>query len=267
MRPDVSHSETPQVQSVARALEVLKAFGRADEWGVSALAKELQLHKSVVHRFLTTLTAAGLLIRDDERRTYSLGVEFYRLARRAQKERPLAVIAKRYLVELADQTHETLSLGTLFGAAGICAANVDSPHSIRYTIGIGDSFSLHAAAIGKALLAFQPREFQESVLGGELPGYTEHTFVDSEQLRVELASIRVDGFAFSDGEVTAGARSVAAPVFGPDGSAVAALALTAPEVRLPVSLVPGIAKLVKAAADSLSADLGYQEVGSETGGG
>jgi len=63
-----------ELKSVARAMEMLKAFGRADEWSVSALARDLELHKSVTHRLLVTMTRAGLLMRNPDTERYSLAM-------------------------------------------------------------------------------------------------------------------------------------------------------------------------------------------------
>jgi DNA-binding IclR family transcriptional regulator len=49
----------------------------------------------------------------------------------------------------------------------------------------------------------------------------------------DLARMRDAGYAVSSGARIAGASGVAAPVFGPDGSVVAALNVTAPTARFP----------------------------------
>lgn len=247
-----------ELKTVGRAMDILKAFGRADEWSVSALARDLALHKSVTHRLLATMTRAGLLSRDARTERYSLSMMVSSLARRAERRSPLARIARPHLVELAEECQETVSLSVASGTSGLIVDSIDSSQSMRFTVHPGETFLLHAGCVGKILLAYQPREILDQILAvTPLPRYTEHTLTAPAALRAELARIRKAGVGFSATEITPGARSVGAPVWNPDGRVAACVAISAPAFRLEDDAVPHFNRMVLATAERISRALGY----------
>jgi DNA-binding IclR family transcriptional regulator len=247
-----------EIQSVQRAVTVLRAFGRADEWSTSSLGRELGLHKSVVHRLLVTLARGGLLRQDERTGRFRLAPAMVSLGRRAEHSSDMLAIARPVLQRLVEQSQETVSLCALQDDHGVCLANVDSPQSMRFTIRPGDSFPLNAGGVGKVILAFQPEGFVDALLAaGPLPRFTDRTPIAPSPLRQELARIRAQGYGFSDAEITPGARSVGAPVYDADGEVHYSLVISAPSFRLTDSLVPQFVDMVCRAAQSLSRELGY----------
>ena len=61
---------------------------------------------------------------------------------------------------------------------------------------------------------------------------TEHTVATVDRLREILAEVRSRGWALIDQELEAGVRSVAAPLLGRDGRAVAAMNVSAHAGRI-----------------------------------
>jgi DNA-binding IclR family transcriptional regulator len=97
---------------------------------------------------------------------------------------------------------------------------------------IGRRTRPHAVANGKILLAYgalgQPRALER---------YTPRTIISLDTLAGELAAVRRDGYAKAVAELEEGLVAVAAPVFDPAGTCVAALSISGPEYRmLPESL-------------------------------
>jgi IclR family acetate operon transcriptional repressor len=250
---------TLEVQSVQRAVSVLRAFAEAEEWGASALARELSLHKSVVHRLLITLSTGGLLTQDARTGTFRLGPAMVALGRRAEQTGGLRAIARPALQRLAEESQETVSLCVMRDDHGLCLDVIDSPQSMRFTISPGDSFPLHAGCIGKVILAFQPTPFIEDLLRrGALERLTANTIADPAKLRRELARIRRRGYGFSDAEITPGARSVGAPVYDSDGRVTSSLVISAPSLRMTDASLDGFTRMVCDAAARLSRALGHR---------
>ena len=78
-------------------------------------------------------------------------------------------------------------------------------------------------------------------------------------MKVELVRIRAQGYAVDDEEFEEGsAGCVSAPVFDYRGHVVASLSMAAPVFRLRKERVPQVARLVVAAAQGLSDDLGHR---------
>ena len=91
----------------------------------------------------------------------------------------------------------------------------------------GSRTGAYAAALGHAILAWQPPDQARAVLqSSERVPLSDCTLTDLTLLQDRLAEVRSRGFAISDGENAFGLRTVAAPVFWPDGTVRAAISLT-----------------------------------------
>jgi IclR family KDG regulon transcriptional repressor len=83
---DVVRRERPgnggevRLSSVANAMLLLKSFAaERDELGISAMAEQLGLAKSTVHRLASTLADGGMLEHNQETGKYRLGWAVFRL--------------------------------------------------------------------------------------------------------------------------------------------------------------------------------------------
>jgi IclR family KDG regulon transcriptional repressor len=114
----------------------------------------------------------------------------------------------------------------------------------------------HCTAAGKALLAWR-ESWRDAVLEQPLAAFTERTYTGPEALRRELARTVGRGYAIEDREYEPGTRGIAAPVFSDTDEPVAALAVVAPVERLQADRYSELGPAVVAAAEVLSAELGY----------
>jgi len=239
-------------------MEVLGAFLDRDTWGVSGLARHLDISRTIVHRLLSTLTTTGMLAVETGSSRYTLGPLALRLGERAITADTLVRVARPLLDEIGRATKETVTLAVIRGFEGFCADSVESPQSMRMTFYKGERFPLNAGALGKTLLAFQDDGFLEAYLASGLTqSLTPGTIVDPQKLRAEVLRIRGIGHADSDGEITPGARSVGVPVWGSGGTGVAAIVLSAPAFRLQGRTAEDALLLLQSAAGRLAAALGY----------
>jgi DNA-binding IclR family transcriptional regulator len=83
----------------------------------------------------------------------------------------------------------------------------------------------HAAAAGKALLAFSPPAVVDRVIDTGLPAFTPHTITSPEVLRQKLATIRLTQVASARDEFTCGTAAIAMPIFYGRGRVAAAIEL------------------------------------------
>lgn len=247
-----------KVKSVARAATIIKSFIGVESWGPADLARHVGLHKSVVHRLLLTLAGSGVLVRDIPTGRYSLGPVIAQLKPNGGLNGPLKAVARLSLQRLAAATQETISLCVLEGTHCLCIDYINSAQSMRATVFGGETYPLHAGSVGKVMLSHQSEEFIESLLSKRgLKRYTPNTITDPKKLRAELAKIRLQGYGFSDSELTIGARTISAPVHDASGAAIANLAVSAPDFRLPDGNVGTVAALLRGEAAKLSRALGY----------
>src|SRR3989442_7484147 len=99
-----------KVQSLDRALEILKLLGSEPEMRVTDLARRLEVHKSTVFRLLSTLQEHGLVEQNPTTEKYRLGDGLVRLACALVAEVDLALASPFLLDELAARDAASLQL-------------------------------------------------------------------------------------------------------------------------------------------------------------
>lgn len=240
------------MQSADRALAILAAFNEGrPEVTVSELAAELGMHKSTVSRLLATLQARGLVRREGDR--FLPGFELARLGGLAVRGLALAAAARPALDALAEETGETVNLAVAERGQALNVLQVQTAHFVGMTDWTGRGAPLHATANGKVLLAFGAAS-----LPGKLPALTPHTITSVPALEAELEQVRARGYAVAVEELELGLHAVAAPVFDATGACAAAVSVSSPAYRMPVERLDATARRCRAAADEVSACLGFR---------
>src|SRR2546430_9548033 len=97
-----------KVQSLDRALEILKLLGSEPEMRVTDLARRLEVHKSTVFRLLSTLEEHGLVEQNPSTEKYRLGYGLVRLAGPVVAAADLARPSPPGPEEPAPRTRETV---------------------------------------------------------------------------------------------------------------------------------------------------------------
>lgn len=140
-----------------------------------------------------------------------------------------------FLEELARRVNESVFVGVLdkIGAVVTCVDAIESPHDMRFSVRIGGVGPLYATAAGRVLLAFADSKFQDRYLETtNLERHTKYTLSTPKRLREELARIHNTKLSVNLGGMSAEAATIAAPIFGAQGTVIAALGIGAPTERL-----------------------------------
>ncbi|HEY7195745.1 MAG TPA: IclR family transcriptional regulator [Gaiellaceae bacterium] len=240
------------MQSADRALAILGAFTESrPELGVTELARELGMHKSTVSRLLSTLEGRGLVRREGDR--FLPGPELARLGSLAARGLELLPTARPFLVELAEQTGETVNLAVPEDGRALNVEQVESAHFVGATNWRGRTTPLHATANGKAMLAFGACDRP-----GRLEAMTERTIVKPAELGEELGRARRVGYAVAVEELEPGLNSVGAPVFDASGACVGAISVSGPSYRVSERRLPELGRACAATAAAISTALGHR---------
>ncbi|HVV12984.1 IclR family transcriptional regulator [Amycolatopsis sp.] len=211
----------------SKVLALLDAFSPAcPELTLSELARRAGISLSTAHRRAAELAEWGALERGQDGR-YRIGLRLWEVASLAPRGLVLREAAMPFLEDLYEVTHENVQLAVREGLELVFVERITGRRAIPVLTRVGGRFALHATGVGLVLLAHAPAEVQEEILGSPLRAYTDRTITDPVRLREVLASVRRTGYAVSDGQVTVGSVSVAAPITGPDGTVLAALSLVA----------------------------------------
>lgn len=254
-RPPKSSS---RLSSVANSIRLLKAFTDDEyELGVSSLAKRLGLAKSTVHRLASTLIKDDMLEQDRETGKYRLGLALFELGARVRRKMNVFYEAQFALKDLVEKTGETAHLTVLDHASVLFLYKVESRQAIRMKSVLGARVPAHSSADGKALLAYQTNDMVESIAVDGLAAITPKTITELSLLMADLSQVRARGYALDDEETEIGLRAIAAPIRDSSGEVVAAISVAGPIQRMTKKVVLSFAPKVVAAAEAISARLGY----------
>ncbi len=221
-----------ELVTASRTASVLLAFAGAEgELGISEVARRLNLAKSVTHRIVTTLVAAGLLGREETGSRYRLGPRAVELGLAAIGASDPRSVALPIMSELARTTGETMTMSLRAGTERVYVSQVESTQDVHMSVEIGRRFPLYAGASGRAILAFLPEDELDRYLAHTvLAPLTPATITDPLNLREELRATRTLGYAVSHGERDSWAASVAVP-WRAGGLTIGSLSVCGPLAR------------------------------------
>jgi DNA-binding IclR family transcriptional regulator len=233
--------EAAEDTSFARGLRVFLTIADRGEIRADELSTLLETPLSTVYRYLRTLTEFGFVERMEG--GYRLGPRMHLTGGATVSSEELIRHADPVLRMLVAEAGETAVISRRVGLTAVCLHEVESTHALRVTCEPGMATPLVAGAIAKVLLAYAPDDIQDEVLAG-----ASHTGA----LRRDLATVRAEGIARSEGELFSGTMTMAVPILGDDGI-VAAIGLIAPAER---ATLPWRARAGRLLADGAAAITG-----------
>jgi IclR family acetate operon transcriptional repressor len=247
------------VQSIERAMRILEELAEEkDGIGVTELSRRLDLHKSTVHRLLSTLLGLGYVEQNPHSERYRLGMKLLYLGGSILERMDLRREAHELLKQLCDEVNEAVHLVIPDGDKALYIDKIDGNRTIRMYSQIGRRAPLHASAVGKAILAFSPEEFAEKIIKKGLERYTSKTIVDPGELREHLRQIKIRGYAVDDEENEEGIRCVGSPIFDYTGRVIGAVSVSGATVTIPPERVEELASKVMDCARNISRKMGWR---------
>jgi DNA-binding IclR family transcriptional regulator len=216
------------IPAVDRLMEVLGQLERHPAGlSITELTANLRLPRTTVYRLVNSLQRHDMVRRDDAG-AYHLGRRLLTLASHVASrasEFDLAAVAQPLLDRLAGEIGEGIKLSVLDAEGVLVLAAAQGKREYALTVAPGQRVPVHVGASSKLLLAHLPAAELDKWLSHPLVAYTSRTITDPRRLRSELTRIRRLGWAQDKGEDAPSIHAFAAPVFGPDGSMVAALSV------------------------------------------
>ncbi|MBN3849327.1 IclR family transcriptional regulator [Paraburkholderia sp. Ac-20342] len=243
------------VNSVAKAFSVLQCFSAGQHvLTIPEIAARSGIDRGTAFRLTHTLVSLGYLRPVAERR-FRLTLKCLDLGYAALSSQDLGWHAGPLLEECVPDYCDAASVGVLEGADVVYLARVEQNLG-RYNLDRkpGRRVRAYGAALGHVILAFMPLPRQVEVLASaERIKLSEHTLTDLDALLERLKHVREQGYAISDGENAYGLRTIATPVFDPDGNPVAGVSLTIDAQRMAMQ---EFVTLARSRAQAIATELG-----------
>lgn len=216
-------------KTVAKGMAVLELLARADgPVRLAAIAQQLDLQKSNVHRLLNTLLALGFVAQEAETGRYMPTLKLWELGVGVLQSHPARRAAAPYMQELHRATSETVSLTVLDGDEVLYLDKLLSPRPLRFSTRPGSRAPAAMTPSGKAMLADAPDA--RAVLERTKARWSRARDLDVDAALAELEQIRRQGYAVSEGDGSPGVLGIAAAIPG-DGPK-AAITVSGPANRI-----------------------------------
>ena len=224
---------------------------------LTEIAHESSLQAGTVHRLLRGLLDLGLLRARTGSKRYVAGPRLRNLLHLAMDMAEYSGLAQSVLDRLVDEFGETAHLARLTGDCAESVLMKQPLGSDRAFVQPGRRLPLHAAASGKAILAFQDEDFIARYLARPRVRYTERTKVGEAEIRREMTRIREEGMAVCENELDAGVLSYGHPVPVGDGHVRYSIGITGLADRFHRVARTRIREKLSEAAADLSWNLGF----------
>lgn len=243
------------IESVDRALRLLKLFSDHRELRLSDARDALGVGQSTAHRLMAMLQYHGFVEQDAVSRLYLAGPALLEIGLAAVQNLDIRGAARPILDRLCAETGETVHLGVLQGTDVLYMDAVESQSALRVSVRIGRQIPAHATSLGKAMLAALPLDRVLQLYPHEdLVAVTERTITRRSQLLAELEAVRSRGFAENIEEGEPGVGSVGVAVVE-SGALIGGISVAAPRARFRKTERDRYAALLSTAAIDLASAL------------
>jgi len=246
------------VQSLDRAFDILELLSRERRgMMLTDIGRSLELHKSTVHRLLSSLKDRGYIEKDQVTGRYRLGLGFIALTSQYLNNLEIKTEAEPYLRTLSDSLGETVFLATLRDDEVVYIDKVEQHGSLRRYSIIGQRAPVHCTSLGKALLMdMDQRRLCELLERKPMKKITPRTITDPEAFLKTLEVMRNRGWTNDSEEHNEGVSCVGAPIRDYRGQVIAAIS-SAWEGHKTPDQEQVLGAQIKATADEISRHLGY----------
>jgi DNA-binding IclR family transcriptional regulator len=240
--------------AVERALNILEDIAhRPEGLSNSEISRKLAIPKSSASYILRTLERRGYLRRDAETGRYKLGLKILSLGGDAQSNLDIADVALPFLRSLVERVHLTAHLAVLDQGEAVYIEKVEAPGFFRVNTWVGRRMYLHSTSVGKALLAWLPKQEIEAIVRQQgMKKRTPKTIITMSRLLADLELVREQGYAVDDEENSLGARCLGAPISDAVGNVTAALGVSGTLTQVDEENLPKIVEALKETARRIS---------------
>ena len=211
------------VQSFARGLQVIRAFGSArPRMTLSEVAANSGMTRAGARRILLTLQALGYVEGDD--RLFALTPRILDLGFAYLSSMPIWGHAEPAMEALVENVKESSSAAVLDGMDIVYVLRVPTRKIMTIGLGVGSRLPAYCTSMGRVLLAALSDEDLVRLLRASKPQpLTRYTVTDVDELATRIKQVRRQGWSIVNQELEEGLISVAAPIYSRSGQLIAAI--------------------------------------------
>jgi IclR family acetate operon transcriptional repressor len=250
-------SSAGTLQSLDRALGVLKAVAKSGRATLTDLSLTIGVPTATTHRILTTLQKHGFVSFNEDRQDWSIGIEAYRTGAAFMNRVNLTEVSRPVMRALMEKTGETANLAIPDGSEVVFVGQVETRNPIRAFFARGTRTSMHASGTGKAILSqYSEDTLNKLLLSSGLTPFTDNTLTAPADLFADLAETRARGYSFDREERFKGMSCIGSVIYDEHGEPCAGVSISGPSTRFDEHRVPELGATVAEAAQEITSLIG-----------
>jgi DNA-binding IclR family transcriptional regulator len=251
------------IQSVEVGFELLQQLSLArSAMMLKDIAAAARMSPAKAHRYLVSFQRLGLVTQDEATARYDLGPGALKLGLACLERIDAVQLARVRLPALMDEIGHTLALA-VWGNRGPTMVHWQEPAAaVTASLRLGDVMPLLTSATGQCFAAYKPLAAMTPLLKTEVATLARTPRRDvprtMNEVQTLLAQVRQQGLARVVDVLIPGIAGFCAPVFEASGQMVLGMVSLGPTASFDSRWDGAVARALKAAAQQLSSDLGFE---------
>jgi len=246
------------VQAIEKGFLVLQVFtAERPSLTLSQIATYSGMNVPTAQRITDTLLALGYLKRNSAKQFF-LGPKVLTLGFSFLNGSQLTTLAQRYIDEFYERHQMTVNVTVLEGGHILYLCRREGRRFLKYDIQPGFRLPAHCAAMGKVMIAgLAENEMADVIEKIDFERLTPFTIIDPAKFKQDVLSVRDQGYAVCDRELSLEVTSIAFPVLEAGGKVVAAVNVSISSDKAHGDFLTDAISKVKHLGRDLSESLGY----------
>ena len=256
VQEEASQDNRDYVSSLARGLEILRAFSRKRKrMTLSEVAAETNMTRAAARRFLLTLVREGYAHTDGK--LFDLTPQVLELGFSVISSLGIWDVARPFIKALSEEIEESVSAAVLDMPDVVYVAGTQFHRVLSVGVTIGNRMSAHVTATGRVLLSCRPEdEWRTLVDAIDLKPLTPHTVTTKDGMMTILARTREQGWSLVEQELEVGLLAIAVPLLRRSGEVAGAINVGVPILRAtPDDMVQRFLPRLQATAAAITGSL------------
>jgi DNA-binding IclR family transcriptional regulator len=255
--PTKSKPQEENLKSLTKVVAILNCFS-TDHRSLSLadICARLDYPRSTTHRFLASMREVGLLDQDRQRGNYRLGIRLFEFGNTVLANLDLHREAAPFVETLQRLTNLTVHLAVFDGLRAVVVRRLEPAGEFARPVTLIENAPSYCTSVGKAILAYQPKEVVDRVIELGLESFTERTITSGPALVAELTLTRERGYALDQGEHQPGLLCIGAPIRDENERVFASISVNGPAWKVSIEKADELSKIVVHNANQISRRLG-----------
>lgn len=247
------------IQSLERAFLILEKFkDYPNGISLTELSKEVGLHKSTVHRFLSTLISLNYVEQNPDD-TYQLTFKLLDIMSKKLDSIDYRSTSHNLMVKLCEDVNEVIHLVVQDGIHVVYIDKIEADNTITMASRVGIRSPMIYTSVGKAILSYKSDE-EIKKIWDETPKEVKakNTITDFNVFMEEIENVRKSKIAVDNEENEEDIYCIGTAIVNNLGKVEGALSITGPVFRMKKKMKENIQDKLLETASEISKNIGYR---------